>query len=91
MTTSTADAPRDINELLDLPYSEMSEEEIELVIQFKADVQTRDALHNETMKKLDAHLQHAAEQNKRAADAAIERLNELTTHAIARFEDASNG
>lgn len=91
MTTSTADAPRDINELLDLPYSEMTEQEIELVIQFKADVQTRDALHNETMKKLDAHLQDVAQQNRRAADAAIERLNELTAHALERFKDASNG
>lgn len=91
MTTSTADAPRDINELIDMPYSEMTEQEIELVIQFKADVQTRDALHSETMKKLDEHLQDAAAQNKRAADAAIERLNELTAHAIERFEDTTNG
>lgn len=88
MTTST-DNPRSIDEIIDLPYSELTEEEIELVIEFKVSVQTRDNLHNAAMKKLDEHLKQAAAENKRAADAAIERLDQLTANALNRYEETN--
>ena len=97
MTTSTneleqnEDKPkeRSINELLDLPYSEMTDEEIERVVQFKADVQTRDNLHNAQMQAISDTLMQAAQANLEVAQAATEQLNQLTAHAIARFENES--
>lgn len=94
MTTSTnndaVENIRDIDEILDLPYSELSEEEIERVIQFRADVQTRDRLHDQAMKQLSDAIQEAADAHLRMANKAQQRLEELTAHAIARFEDVSN-
>lgn len=81
---------RSINELIDLPYSEMSEAEIELVIQFKADIQTRDNLYNAQMQMISETLQQAAKAHLDLANQASATLNELTTHAINRFNEATN-
>lgn len=86
---SEPEKPRDINELLDLPYSEMTDEEIERVIQFKADVQTRDALFAAQNNAISEALTQAAAMHMDIANNAQARLNELTAHAIARYEKES--
>lgn len=81
---------RDINEIIDLPYSELTDEEIERVIQFRADNQTRDNLHNEAMKQISDAIDAAAAEHMRIANEAQQMLNDLTAHAIERFKDASD-
>ena len=47
--------PRTIDELVDLPYSEMTEEEIELLVEWKAANRARDEEHQRRMEALQAH------------------------------------
>ena len=89
MTTSTNEtSERGINELLDLPYSEMTDEEIERVVQFKADVQTRDNLHNAAMDAISNQLAEAAAINMEIAESAQKQLDDLTAHAIDRYKES---
>ena len=83
--------PRGINELIDLPYSEMTEEEIELIVEFKAAIKARDEQHAEAMKTLQEGIDAEIAIHQEMADKAMNTLNELTRPAINRFEDASNG
>lgn len=83
------DEPRTINELIDLPYSEMTEEEIALVVEFKAAVKARDAEHEARMSALHDALAEQTEIHRVMADTAQAKLEDLTAHAIGRFEDAS--
>lgn len=83
--------PRDINKLLDLPYSEMTEEEIALVIEYKAAIKARDEAHEEAMRLLKEGMEREIAANQEMADKAQAMLEELTRHAINRFEDATYG
>lgn len=76
----------DINKLLDKPYSEMTEEEIEVVVEWKAQVKARDKQFKETLQAIkDAQakqlkvMQETAERDAARQDAflqaSIERLN----------------
>lgn len=82
---------RDINKLLDLPYSEMTEEEIERVIEFRAEVKTRDAQFEQTLKAIkeasDAQLKVMQEQAEKDA----ERQDALLQASIERMQKASEG
>lgn len=80
---------RSIDELYDLPYSEMTEEEIERLVQYKADVQTRTALYNEQIQQISDTLEEVRRVNMEAAQQAMEQLDQMTAHAIQRFKDAS--
>lgn len=68
----------------------MTEEEIEIVVQFKADIQTRENLYNEQMQAITNTLQQAAAAHMEMANQASATLAELTAHAINRFNEASN-
>lgn len=83
--------PRDINELIDLEYSEMTDEEIGIVVEFKANVIARDAEHEKQMQMLHDHLEEQARINMEAAKDTSDLLDRLTRHAIDRFESESNG
>lgn len=76
----------DINKLIDKPYSEMTEEEIEAVIEWKAQVKARDKQFSETLQAIkDAQaeqlkvMQDTASKDAARQDAflqaSIERLN----------------
>ena len=76
----------DINKLLDKPYSEMTEEEIEAVVEWKAQVKARDKQFQQTLQAIkDAQaeqlkvMQETAERDAVRQDAflqaSIERLN----------------
>ena len=78
----------DVNKLLDRPYSELSDEEIEAVIEFRASVKARDKSHAERLQAIrDASNRIAAQQQKQvqaahdAQDALLQasmrRLNRL--------------
>ena len=76
----------DINKLLDKPYSEMTEEEIEAVVEWKAQVKARDKQFQQTLQAIkDSQqaqlkvMQETAERDTARQDAflqaSIERLN----------------
>lgn len=76
----------DINKLIDKPYSEMTEEEINAVIEYKAQVKARDKQFSETLQAIkDAQaaqlkvMQDTASKDAARQDAflqaSIERLN----------------
>lgn len=83
--------PRDIDTLYDLPYSEMSEEEIDLIVAYKAEKIANDITHIRNIQTIQNGMKEQIEYNRDIANKSIDRLNELTAHAINRFEDASNG
>lgn len=83
--------PRKIDEIIDLPYSELTDEEIESLIEFKSECKTRDALYSEQMQMIQDNLAEMARANQQIAEKAERQLQELTQHAIKRFEVASDG
>lgn len=80
---------RTIDELMDLPYSEMTDEEIERVVEFKAANIARDAEHVARMDALHEALEVEIGLHRDMADTAQTKLEELTAHAISRFENES--
>lgn len=83
--------PRDINELIDLPYSEMSEEEIELVVNFKAEVKARDTAFTERMEEQKRANEETLKINASIAAAAKAQLAELQQMAFDRLKAVENG
>lgn len=99
MTTSTNESetevlepegPRSIDQLWDLPYSEMTDDEIALIIQYKADIQTRDELHSAKMTALKQTFEEVAQSHRDAAQHAKDVLDQLTQHAIDRYLEVSS-
>lgn len=87
-TEKGPEATRGINELIDLPYSEMTDEEIELVVEFKATVKARDAEHEARMALLHETMAESAAANAAIAQKADALLTELTAHAVQRYKEA---
>ena len=86
VTNTQSTGKIDINKLLDKPYSEMTDEEIEAVVEWKAQVKARDKQFSETLQAIkDAQakqlkvMQETAERDAARQDAflqaSIERLN----------------
>lgn len=82
---------RSLDLLLQLPYSEMTEEEIERVIEYRAEIKKRDDEHDKRMSILKDAMDSEINIHKEMADKSQALLDELTRHAINRFEGASNG
>lgn len=101
MTTSTdaeilpveavEEKPKDrtIDEIWDLPYSELTDSELESLIAYKSAIAARDALYSEKMRLLSKTMEQAAAAHMEVAQAAMNTLQDLTAHAVARFQDAS--
>lgn len=83
--------PRDINKLLNLSYSEMTDEEIETVIEYKVSQQVESQEYRERMEIAQSESDQAVEVLKAKAEADTAFLQQLTQHAISRFEDVTNG
>lgn len=86
VTNTQSTGKIDINKLLDKPYSEMTEEEINAVVEWKAQVKARDKQFQQTLQAIkDAQakqlkvMQETAERDAARQDAflqaSIERLN----------------
>ena len=82
--------PRTIDELVDLPYSEMTEEEVELIVEWKAANKARDEEHRRRMEALQAHFAEEIAIHRQAAAESKAVLDNLTAAALARLE-AVNG
>jgi hypothetical protein len=87
MATESSEAI-DVNKLLDKPYSELTDEEIEAVIDFRASVKARDKAHAERLQTIrDASERIAAQQHHQVQEAhdaqdallqaSLKRLNRL--------------
>lgn len=87
MTTESSKAI-DVNKLLDKPYSELTDDELEAVIEFKASVKARDRAHAERLQvikeatdRLVAQQQKQVQEARDAQDALLQasltRLNRL--------------
>lgn len=79
--------PRSIDEIIDLPYSELSDEEIELVINFKTEVRLRDAEHEQKMQVLNDAVAAMIETNQTIANENRASLNALVSAALSRLEN----
>ena len=86
VTNTQSTGKIDINKLIDKPYSEMTEEEINAVVEWKAQVKARDKQFQQTLQAIkDAQakqlkvMQETAERDAARQDAflqaSIERLN----------------
>jgi hypothetical protein len=82
---------RSINELIDLPYSEMTDEEIARVVDFKAAIKARDTEFKRRMEEMQNHLEEIKAVHMETARNADALLAELTAHAINDYKAASNG
>lgn len=92
VTQETAEPKeRSINELIDLPYSEMTEDEIARVVDFKAAIKARDEGFQRRMEEMQNHLDEIREVHMQTARNADALLAELTAHAIAGYKVVSNG
>lgn len=89
MTTESSQL--DINKLIDRPYSEMTDEEIEFVIDWKAQIRARDSQFEATLQAIkdgqDAQLKAMQEQAERDA----KRQDDLLQASIERMRRAGVG
>lgn len=82
---------RSLDLLLTLSYSEMTDEEIERVIEYRAEIKKRDDEHDEKMAILENGMREEIAIHQDMADKAQAVLDRLIDHAIERFEDETNG
>lgn len=80
--------PRDINQLIDLPYSEMTEEEIEIVIAAKAEQKARDDEYEKRMQLAKETSDQIIAIHKEAAEHSQNVLDQLVANAMKLYEDA---
>ena len=75
----------DVNKLLDKPYSELTEEEINEVIEFKAGIIARDQAHTERLKAIQDTGNKLVEQQEAQAQEARDNQNTLLQASLARL------
>lgn len=80
--------PRDINQLIDLPYSEMTDEEIEIVIAAKAAQKAREEEHEKRMQIAKETSDQIIAIHKEAAEHSQNVLDRLVANAMKLYEDA---
>lgn len=83
MTMASSDI--DVNKLLDKPYSELTEEEIKTVIEFKAGVIARDQAHAERLKAIQDACDKLVEQQEAQSQEARDNQNALLQASLARL------
>ena len=80
---------RSINELLHLSYAEMTDDEIERVIEFKAACKARDETHKARIAAIENHMQEISNIHKAMADKLEASLQAQTEYALRRLADES--
>lgn len=82
----TEESPRDISKLLGLSYSEMTEEEIDIVVNYKVNQEVESQEYKDKIQILQNQTDTEIEILKEKAQQDSDFLMELTRHAIGRFE-----
>lgn len=80
--------PRTVDQLKDVPYSEMTDEEIESIVTFKARNLARDSAYQEQQEIVYAAMMANVARWRDIADKADARLDEMREDAQARLDAA---
>lgn len=81
--------PRDINVLLHIPYSEMTDEEISLLVEWKSDVKARDAQFEQKMQQQREANQALLELREDESKKWEAKQNEFYQLSLARLQKAT--
>lgn len=90
MTTGSSETI-DVNKLLDKPYSELTDDEIEAVIEFKASVKARDRTHAERLQVIKDTSDRLIAQQKKQVQAAHDAQDELLQASLKRLNRLNGG
>ena len=82
--------PRKIYQIIDLPYSEMTDEEIELLTEYKIKNAIEADEHKHKLEAITEGIKESAKIQEELAQESRKLLHELTAHAINRFNEVSN-
>ena len=81
----------DINKLIDKPYSEMTEEEIEAVVEWKAQVKARNEQFQQTLQAIKDSQQAQLKVMQETAERDAARQDALLQASIERMQRANGG
>lgn len=90
MTTESSETI-DVNKLLDKPYSELTDAEIEAVIEFKASVKARDKAHAERLQAIKDTSDRLIAQQKKQVQAAHDAQDALLQASLTRLNRLNGG
>ena len=97
MESSDMDTPKeqatklDINQLIDKPYSEMTDEEIEFVVEWKASIKARDAAYEATIAEIRKQGQALVDAYKAQTEKDSARQDALLRASIERMNRLKGG
>lgn len=81
----------DVNKLLDRPYSELTDEEIEAVIDFRASVKARDKSHAERLQAIRDASERISAQQQEQVQAAHDAQDALLQASLKRLNRLNGG
>lgn len=90
MTTESSETI-DVNKLLDKPYSELTDAEIEAVIEFKANVKARDRAHAERLQAIEDMSDKLIAQQQKQVQAARDAQDTLLQASLTRLNRLNGG
>ena len=90
MTTESSE-PIDVNKLLDKPYSELTDTEIEAVIEFRASVKARDKAHAERLQAIRDASERIIAQQQEQVQAAHDAQDALLQASMRRLNRLNGG
>lgn len=81
----------DVNKLLDRPYSELTDAEIEAVIEFRASIKARDRSHAERLQAIRDAGERIAAQQQEQVQAAHDAQDALLQASLKRLNRLNGG
>lgn len=90
MTTESSETI-DVNKLLDKPYSELTDAEIEAVIEFKASVKARDRAHAERLQAIEDMSDRLIAQQHEQVQVARDAQDALLQASMTRLSRLNGG
>ena len=91
-TTTTEEAAKlNINKLIDKPYSEMTEEEIAFVVDWKASIKARDKAHAERLQAIKDASDKLIAQQQEQVQAAHDAQDALLQVSLTRLNRLNRG
>lgn len=90
MTTESSETI-DINKLLDKPYSELTDAEIEAVVEFKANVKARDRAHAERLQAIEDMSDRLIAQQQKQVQVARDAQDALLQASLTRLNRLNRG
>ena len=81
----------DVNKLLDKPYSELTDAEIEAVIEFKANIKARDRAHAGRLQVIKDTSDRLVAQQQKQVQAAYDAQDALLQASLTRLNRLNGG